>query len=61
MWRRDFPDDAREMWDVLAKALMLRTGGGVTVTETELRAAADTQAEVELTDDGSVRLRAVNN
>jgi hypothetical protein len=61
MFHRDFPSDAHEMWDVLAKALMLRTGGVVTISAAELRAAASTQAEIELDDDGSIRLRAAHN
>jgi hypothetical protein len=57
MFKRDFPDDAREMWDVLAKALMLRAGGNVTVSASSLREAAETQAEIDLSDDGSVTFR----
>lgn len=56
MWHRDFPPDAREMWDVLAKALMIRAGGSVVATDDELRAAGDTQAEISL-DDGVVAFR----
>ena len=48
MWHRDFPTDAREMWDVLAKALMIRAGGGVIISVEEYREAAATQAEVTL-------------
>lgn len=54
MFARDFPTDARDMWDIIAKALMLRAGASVSIPATELRAAADTQAEVELCDDGSI-------
>ena len=48
MWHRDFPPEAHEMWDMLAKALMIRAGGSVTVGLDEARAAADTQAEIEM-------------
>lgn len=61
MWHRDFPDDARETWDIIAKALMLRVGGTMTLSGAELRIAANTQAEIELSDDGSIRFRAVSN
>ena len=57
MWHRDFPDDVREMWDVLAKALLLRAGGSVQIGADEARAAADTQAEIELMQDGAIQLR----
>lgn len=62
MWHRDFPPDAREMWDVMAKALMLRAQTrAVKITADELRAAADTQAEIEIGDNGSIRFRAERN
>ena len=54
MWHRDFPDDVREMWDVLAKALLIRAGGSVQIGVDEARAAADTQAEIELMQDGTI-------
>lgn len=54
---RDFPPDAREMWDVLAKALMIRSGGSVSVGVDEARAAGDTQAEIELRPDGTIEFR----
>jgi hypothetical protein len=58
MWHRDFPPDAREMWDVIAKALMLRAQtSAVHISGDELRQAADTQAEIELHDDGSIGFR----
>ena len=58
IWHRDFPPEAREMWDVIAKALMLNFGGHViTFSADELRRASDTQAEIVLEDDGSIRFR----
>lgn len=59
-FHRDFPTDAREMWDVVAKTLLLRFYNGceVILTQDQLRSAADTQAEIELMDDGSIRFRA---
>lgn len=58
MWHRDFPPDTREMWDVVAKALMLRAGGSVELTAEELRSAAMVQAEIELASDGAIAFRA---
>jgi hypothetical protein len=55
-WHRDFPADAREMWDILAKALMIRAGGSVSISAEEYRAAAATQAEVTLKN-GTVEFR----
>lgn len=57
MFQRDFPTDAREMWDVIAKALMLRAGGDVSISREALREAVDTQAEIDLKDDGSIQFR----
>lgn len=64
MWHRDFPPEAKEMWDVLAKALMMRDdmgGGYVIVKNEDLRRAVDTQAELELHDDGSISFRVERN
>ncbi len=61
MWHRDFPDDAREMWDVMAKALMMRNGNSTILTAEELRTAAETQAEISLGSDGAIAIRAVTN
>ena len=57
MRHRDFPLDAREMWDVLAKALMIRAGGSVQVGLDEARIAGDVQAEIELLPDGTIEFR----
>lgn len=56
-WHRDFPKGAREVWDVLAKALMIRAGGVAVVYEHELREAASTQAEIELGEHGEITFR----
>jgi hypothetical protein len=45
------------MWDVIAKALLLRTGNTVHIGADELRMAAGTQAEIELADDGDIQFR----
>lgn len=57
MWHRDFPPDASEMWDILAKALMIRAGGSITVPADEIRQAAQVQAEIELAEDGTISFR----
>ena len=58
MWHRDFPTDAREVWDVMAKALMMRFGGhALTLSADELRAAAAMQGEIQMNDDGSIDFR----
>lgn len=59
----DFADltapEVRDMWDVIAKALMLRAQTrAVRISADELHVAADTQAEVELKEDGSIVFRA---
>ena len=61
MWHRDFPPDAREMWDVIAKALMIRAGGQVSLSDDELRRAADAQAEIDLSEDGDISFRVERN
>jgi hypothetical protein len=58
MWHRDLPDNSKtDAMDIIAKALMIRLGGAVTLTEDELRAAGDRQAEFGIQDDGSVLFR----
>ncbi len=61
MWHRDFPPDAREMWDIAAKALMLRMGGSVNISEHDLQDAANTIAEFEINKDGSLSFRVERN
>lgn len=56
-FHRDFPPGAHEVWDILAKALMLRGEGSVLVTREELLKAKDTQCEVMLTLDGGIVFR----
>jgi hypothetical protein len=51
----DFPPDAREMWDIVAKALLLRMNEGVIViTQEELRQAARSQALIDLHGNGDL-------
>lgn len=57
MWHRDFPPEARELWDIVAKALMLRFGGRVNVSADELRAARETAAEIEIDPSGGIQFR----
>ncbi len=54
---RDFPPSAQEVWDILAKAQMLRAGGKIVLSNREMIEAANTEAEIELLDDGSISLR----
>jgi len=60
-WKRDLPEDAREVWDILAKALMMRAGGSVTIPPSALKEAAETQAEIAYADDGSIVFRIERN
>jgi hypothetical protein len=57
MWHRDFDADVKEMWDILAKALMLNAGGSVTISRDALRVAAETQAEIQMDEHGTVTFR----
>jgi hypothetical protein len=61
MWHRDFPPEGREMWDILAKALLLRLGDYVHVSADELRVAREAAAEVEIDQFGGIRFRIVAN
>ena len=61
MWHRDFPPEAKEMWDVLAKALMMRLGGNLILSPDEIRRASDTQAEISLGHDGAIAFRVETN
>jgi hypothetical protein len=60
MWHRDLPPNSEEVMDVIAKALLLRAGGSVVLSDDELRQAANTQAEVELRD-GDIAFRVERN
>jgi hypothetical protein len=47
-FHHDFPEDAKEMWDIVAKALLLRLNEGVIViTKEELRQAARSEAFID--------------
>lgn len=62
MWHRDFPEQAKEMWEVLAKALMMQYANSVAfVSQDDLRQAAATQTEIEMKDDGSIHFRVERN
>ena len=61
MFHRDFPIDADDMWDVIAKAMMLHLGGSVCLSPLDLREAASTQAVVELLSDGSILFKVETN
>ena len=56
-WHRDFPPQAHEMWDILAKALLLRGNGGVTITRHAIVTAQQTACEIELADNGNLNFR----
>ena len=48
-WHEDFPEAAREMWDIVAKVLMTRIGGGIlTITREEMLIAARSPAMMRL-------------
>lgn len=48
-WHEDFPEGAEALWDVVAKALMLRINEGIlTFTEAELKLAAHTQMQMRV-------------
>jgi hypothetical protein len=45
----DFPPEVKEMWDIVAKALLLRLAEGlIVITKDELRKAARSQAFIDL-------------
>lgn len=56
-WHSDLPPSTEEVWDMLAKVLMLRSGGPVAVSERELRNAAKVECEVALEKDGTFHFR----
>ena len=59
MWHHDVPPDLKEVYEVVAKALMMRARCGMVVlTKEELLEAARTSTEIALDDDaGSLMLR----
>jgi uncharacterized protein (UPF0216 family) len=48
----DFPKGLEEMWDITAKAMLLRAGGAVYIERTELENAAKTPCEMEMLENG---------
>lgn len=56
-WHRNLTDSTREVTDIIAKALMIRAGGSVAMTDEELTEAAYTQAEYRLAPDGTLEFR----
>ena len=61
MWHRDLPPDTSRLMDVIAKALMIRAGGSVRLTDAELHAAAVADSEIALDGDGSILFRVERN
>lgn len=52
-WHRDLPPGTEEVWDMIAKALLLRAGGAqVSFSVTELEAAGKTPCEIQVTNAG---------
>lgn len=56
-WHSDLPPSTEDVWDMLAKVLMLRSGGPIAVTERELKDAAKVECEVALEKDGTFHFR----
>jgi hypothetical protein len=55
------PPDLAEVFEVVAKALMLRLGDSVHLERDELVEAAETSTEIALTDSGTVVFRVERN
>ena len=53
----DFPKGLEEMWDITAKAMLLRAGGAVRITQSELENASHTPCEIEMMEDLSIVFR----
>jgi hypothetical protein len=61
-WHRDLPPRLEEVFEVVAKALMIRAGDpGVVLSREELQDAADTQTEIALDEEGCVYFRVERN
>jgi hypothetical protein len=57
-WHRNLPDGTeRDVLDIIAKVLMIRAGGDVTITQDEMREAGAQQAEFCPQDDGALGFR----
>lgn len=57
IFHRDLPPMTEEVWDIVAKTLMLRVGGFVAITKQEIETAQATQATISLEDNGSIVFR----
>ena len=57
-WHRELPaDSAKDILDIVAKALLLRAGGNVTLSGDEMRRAREVQAEFRRCDNGALSFR----
>lgn len=55
-WHHDFPPEAKAMWDVVAKALLIRMAQGiVSIDQEELRIAARSRAMMRLDFNGDLQ------
>lgn len=50
----DFPLGCEELWDITAKALLLRFGGAVQISLTELEQAGRAACVIRVQGDGSI-------
>jgi len=57
-WHSDLPPGTEEMWDMIAKVMLLRAGGSVVIDKNELRRAAETPCQISYdADTGTANFR----
>ena len=56
-WHPDLPPGTEEVWDIVAKALLLRLGGSVTITRDEMHRACETPCLIAIDGCGAAHFR----
>lgn len=57
-WKTDFPKGTEEMWDIMAKSLLLRFGGSAHLTTSEMKQAAQTPCFIKISETGDLLFEA---
>lgn len=60
-WHKDLPPKTEQVWDIVAKAMLLKSGGSVVVTEAEMKTAAVTPCEIAIDSTGMFHFRIEHN
>lgn len=60
-WHTELPPSTEEVWDIVAKVLLIRLGGSVCIPQEEARMASEASCEISMDDAGSFYFRRTPN